>query len=114
LVVTNRGSGSVSIYSLSSDPSQTAISFRAAFPGCPAGTDAVILPNSLKTFVACSNSHQVMAISLAAAPGSWEAKQDPNQLSDHLLATLDVGQSPAHLALKPDGGEIFVSNFDSD
>jgi YVTN family beta-propeller protein len=25
-----------------------------------------------------------------------------------------VGQTPVHLALKPDGGEIFVSNFNSD
>lgn len=34
--------------------------------------------------------------------------------SDRLLAFLDVGQTPVHLALKPDGGEIFVSNFNSD
>jgi len=27
---------------------------------------------------------------------------------------LDVGKTPMHLALKPDGGEIFVSNFGSD
>jgi DNA-binding beta-propeller fold protein YncE len=27
---------------------------------------------------------------------------------------LDVGRTPVQLALKPDGGEIFVSNFDSD
>jgi YVTN family beta-propeller protein len=27
---------------------------------------------------------------------------------------LDVGRTPVHLALKPDGGEIFVENFDSD
>jgi YVTN family beta-propeller protein len=27
---------------------------------------------------------------------------------------LDVGKSPLHLALKPDGGELVVSNFDSD
>ena len=25
-----------------------------------------------------------------------------------------MGKTPVHLALKPDGGEIFVSNFDSD
>ena len=27
---------------------------------------------------------------------------------------LDVGKTPVNLAMKPDGGEIFVSNFDSD
>jgi len=27
---------------------------------------------------------------------------------------LDVGKMPVHLALKPDGGELFVSNFGSD
>jgi DNA-binding beta-propeller fold protein YncE len=32
---------------------------------------------------------------------------------DALEALLDVGRSPVHLALKPDGGELFVSNFDS-
>jgi YVTN family beta-propeller protein len=31
-----------------------------------------------------------------------------------LLALLDVGKTPAHLALKPDGGELVVSNFDSE
>ena len=55
-----------------------------------------------------------MAISLAAEPGSWPARQDPTATSDHLLTMLDVGQTPVHLAMKPDGGEIFVSNFGSD
>ena len=27
---------------------------------------------------------------------------------------LDVGNTPVHLAVKPDGGEIFTANFDSD
>lgn len=116
LVVTNRGSGSVSIFAVApydSSPQQ-ALHLRAAFPGCPGATDAIILPDSSKAFVACSDSHQVMAISLAAAPGSWAAKQDPSLLTDHLLALLDVGATPIHLALKPDGGEVFVSNFGSD
>ena len=55
-----------------------------------------------------------MVISLAAEPGSWPARQDPAATSDHLLTLLDVGLTPVHLALKPDGGEIFVSNFGSD
>jgi DNA-binding beta-propeller fold protein YncE len=35
----------------------------------------------------------------------------PEQSRDRLLTLLDVGATPVHLALKPDGGEIFVSNF---
>jgi YVTN family beta-propeller protein len=137
LVVSNRGSGSVSIYGAapyisSAAASQGAIAngpaapahppvppgpplrLRTAFPGCPGATDVAILPDSSKAFIACSGGHQVMAISLAAEPGSWPARQDPTATSDHLLAILDVGQTPVHLAMKPDGGEIFVSNFGSD
>jgi YVTN family beta-propeller protein len=117
LVVTNRGSGSVSIYDVapydSKASGQHLLRLRAAFPGCPGATDAVILPDSSKTFVACSGGHQVMAISLAAQPGSWPARQDAAALTDHLLVFLDVGLEPVHLAMKPDGGELFVSNFGS-
>jgi YVTN family beta-propeller protein len=74
----------------------------------------VILPDSSKAFIACSAGHQVMAVSLAAAAGSWPARQNPDLLMDHMLALLDVGKAPVHLALKPDGGEIFVSNYGSD
>ena len=35
-------------------------------------------------------------------------------LADHVLALLDVGQNPTALTLKPDGGEVFVSNSASD
>jgi YVTN family beta-propeller protein len=87
---------------------------RATFSGCPGATDAVILPDSSKAFVACSGGHQVMVVSLAAAPGSWEAKQDPSLLTDHMLTLLDVGKTPVQLALKPDTGQIFCSNFGSD
>ena len=34
--------------------------------------------------------------------------------ADVLLTFLDVGKTPLHIALKPDGGEAFVSNYDSD
>ena len=34
--------------------------------------------------------------------------------SEKLLALLDVGKTPVNLALKPDGGELVVTNFDSD
>ena len=131
LVVTNRGSGSVSIFGvdpfveppahsipgLGPKPKQSASPvprLRAAFSGCSGATDAVILPDSSKAFVACSSGHQVMAISLAAAPDSWAAKQNPTLLTDHMLTLLEVGDTPVQLALKPDGGQIFCSNFGSD
>ncbi len=103
LVVTNRIGGSVSIIDAKD------FHLRAIFSGCPQATDAVILPDSSKAFVACSGGHQVMAIGLAQPKSA--IVQDR---SDRLLAYLDVGKTPVHLALKPDGGEIFVSNFDSD
>jgi YVTN family beta-propeller protein len=131
LVVTNRRSGSVSIFAVVpyADPAETHSlipiakpaprlqpqlpRLRAIFDGCPGATDAVILQNSSKAFIACSGGHQVMVVSLAAAPDSWAAKQDPSLLTDHLLAMLDVGDTPVQLALKPDDGEIFCSNFGS-
>jgi YVTN family beta-propeller protein len=112
LVVTNRGSNSISVYTIGQD-GRPPLELRSTFNGCPGATDAVILPDSSKTFVACSGGHQVMAVTLQAAPGSYEATHDPMRQRDHMLALLDVGKTPLHLALKPDGGEIFVSNFDS-
>ena len=103
LVVTNRTSGSVTIV----DPHSYKV--RSVFSGCPSATDAVILPDSSKAFVACSGNHQVMVIGLAHPESAITSEH-----LDRLLTILDVGQTPVHLALKPDGGEIFVSNFDSD
>lgn len=103
LVVSNRASGSVTVI----DP-QTYI-VRSVFDGCPAATHVVILPDSSKAFVACSGGHQVMVIGLARPDSPISSEH-----ADRLLTLLDVGQMPVHLALKPDGGEIFVSNFDSD
>jgi YVTN family beta-propeller protein len=118
LVVSNTGSGSVSIYEVrpyeSRDSAPTAPRLRAAFSGCPGAGDIAILPDSSKAFVACSAGHRVMALGLAATPGSWAARHDPSLLTDHLLAFLVVGQQPAKLAMKPDGGEIFVENSGSD
>jgi YVTN family beta-propeller protein len=131
LVVTNRRSGSVSVFAVMpyavSDEDRGLIPkpkpaprsqpqlprLRAVFNGCPGATDAVILRDSSKAFIACSGGHQVMVVSLAAAPDSLAAKQDPSLLTDHLLTLLDVGDTPVQLALKPDGGEIFCSNFGS-
>jgi YVTN family beta-propeller protein len=136
LVVTNRGSGSVSIFAIApyAIPATHGLAslpgnlipavkpkpqppqlphLRDVFTGCPGATDAVILKDSSKAFIACSGGHQVMVVSLAAAPDSWAAKQDPSLLTDHLLTLLDVGDTPVQLALKPDDGEIFCSNFGS-
>jgi YVTN family beta-propeller protein len=108
LVVTNRVSGSVSIV----DPQKMRV--RAVFSGCPQATDAVILPDSSKAFIACSGGHQVMVIGLARAATAHSTQQDDAERADRLLSFLDVGKTPVQLAMKPDGGEIFVSNFDSD
>jgi YVTN family beta-propeller protein len=80
---------------------------RAIFGDCPGAADVTILPDSSKAFVACSAGHQVMVIALAGS------KFNPGQ-PDRLESFLDVGRAPAHLALKPDGGEVFVSNSLSD
>jgi YVTN family beta-propeller protein len=132
LVVTNRGGGSVSIFAVEpyatkaealgltaqlepkAHPKETLPHLRAVFTGCPGATDAVILNDSSKAFIACSGGNQVMAVSLAAAPDSWAAKQNTTLLTDHMLTLMDVGQTPVQLALKPDGGEIFCANFGSD
>jgi len=103
LVITNRMSGSVSVI----DPATFKV--RAVFSGCPQATHAVILPDSSKAFVACSGGYQVMAIGLARPSSPIDSEH-----TDRLLSFLDVGKTPVFLALKPDGGEIFVSNFDSD
>jgi YVTN family beta-propeller protein len=113
LVVTNEHAGSVSVYSINQSTGAP-LTLRSAFAGCPGATDVAILPDSSKAFVACSGGHQVMAIWLAAAPDSWRGKQDGALQRDQMLTLLDVGRTPTHIALKPDGGEVFTTNFDSD
>jgi YVTN family beta-propeller protein len=112
LVVTNQHAGSVSVYSISE--SGPPLKLRDAFAGCAGATDVEILQDSSKAFVACSGGHQLMAIWLGAAPDSWRGKQDATLQKDQMLTMLDVGKTPTHLALKPDGGEVFSTNFDSD
>jgi YVTN family beta-propeller protein len=106
LVVTNRKAGSVTII----DPHTLKV--RSTFTGCPQASDTAILPDSSKAFVACTGGRYVMAIALARHP----TRNHPHRQTrpDVELAMLEVGQTPTHLALKPDGGEIFVSNFGSD
>ena len=97
LVVTNRGADSVTII----DPKTGRV--RSVFTGCPGAQSPVILTDSSKVFVACSTGHQVMTIALAHT-------DDHAAVPDRLEALLDVGHAPVDLALKPDGGEVFVSN----
>ena len=80
---------------------------RAVIAGCPGAAGAVILSDSSKVFMPCSAGHQVMVISLARADAH---SAEP----DRLETLMDVGRAPVDLALKPDGGEIFVSNSLSD
>ncbi len=114
LVVTNR-SGSVSVFGVAArDETRPTLRLRASFAGCPGAGDAVVLPDSSKAFIVCTGGHQVMALGLAVAPDSWAARHDTSLTTDRFLAMLDVGQAPVRLALKPDGGEVFVSNAASD
>lgn len=113
LVVTNAHAGSVSIYSIS-DSDTHPLTFRDSFSGCAGATDAAILPDSTKVFVACSGSHQVMVVWLAVTPDSWRGRQDASLQHDQLLTFLDVGNTPTHLAMEPSGDEIFSTNFGSD
>ena len=80
---------------------------RATIDGCLGAGSTVILPDSSKAFVACTEGRQVMAIALARP-------QDEPPTPDRLETLMDVGREPVHLALKPDGGEVFVSNSLSD
>jgi YVTN family beta-propeller protein len=102
LIITNHDSGSVSIADVRS------FKVRSSFDHCPGATDAIILPDSSKAFITCSGGHQIMVIGLAHSTGSYPLP------TDVLLTFLDVGKTPLHIALKPDGGEAFVSNYDSD
>ncbi len=61
LVITNRASGSVSIADVQS------FKVRSSFDHCPGATDAIVLPDSSKAFIACSAGHQIMVIGLALA-----------------------------------------------
>lgn len=112
LAVANRLGNSVSIFDTAT------LDLRAVFSGCPGAGDPVALPDSSKVFVPCTSGHQIMAIALArtpqpASPGAVSAQSMPAQ-ADRLEALMDVGRSPVHLALKPDGGEVFVVNAGSD
>jgi len=98
LVVTNRLGNSVTVIDAKSGQ------VRKTIDGCPGATDVVVMTDSTKAFAACSAGHQIMAITLGNSEGKQVAVE----------ALLAVGRSPISLALKPDGGELFVTNYDSD
>src|SRR5579862_1645374 len=98
VVVSNRGDNTVSLIDAKN------LRLRATLPVCQQPEDIAILPDSSKAFVTCSGSAQVASIQL----------QSPGHKEDRVLALLDVGRTPVSLALKPDGGEMMVCNFDSD
>ncbi len=102
LLVANHAGNSVSIFDVESRRLRTVVE------GCVGAQSPVILPDSSKAFVACSGGHQVMAIALARPEDQPANPERP--VTDRLEALMDVGRAPVHLALKPDGGEVFVSN----
>lgn len=109
LVVANSKADSVSLFSVE-EPTRQFLP-RSVFTGCPGASDIAILPDSSKAFVACSGGHQVMAIALAQKADPKENR--PAERQDAVEALLDVGKNPVALTLKPDGGELFVSNANS-
>jgi len=106
-VVSNRADNTVSVIDAK------ALRVRATLPVCKNPEDIAILPDSSKAFVSCSGSSQVASIQLKPS-ASLPVQKDHVQTEDRVLALLDVGRTPYNLALKPDGGELMVSNFDSD
>ncbi len=102
VVVSNRGDNTVSVIDTK------VLRVRTTLPVCQQPEDIAILPDSSKAFVACSGSSQVASIELESG------KKNSGQTTDRVLALLDVGRTPVSLALKPDGGELIVCDFDSD
>src|SRR6185437_6390659 len=125
VVVAERAGNSISVIDTQS------LAVRSSLEICRQPTDVEILPDSSKAFIACSGSAQVAVVELNKPETSTSASKPPAQSQkrrtgcptktaalasgpDRLLALLDVGKTPVHLALKPDGGELFVSNFGAD
>jgi YVTN family beta-propeller protein len=104
VVVSNRNDNTVSLID------SMRLRVRATLPICVHPEDIAILPDSSKAFVACSGSSQVASIALAAG----DIGNGGGSNGDRVLALLDVGKTPVSLALKPDGGELMVCDFDSD
>jgi YVTN family beta-propeller protein len=97
VVVSNRGDNTVSVIDTK------LLRVRSTLAVCQQPEDIAIMPDSSKAFVACSGSSQVASITL-----------ESGKSGDGVLALMDVGRTPVSLALKPDGGELIVCDFDSD
>jgi len=112
VVVSNRDDNTVSVIDAK------ALRVRATLQVCLQPEDIAILPDSSKAFVACSGSSQVASIALApielASIALAKTEKSGEPATDRVLALLDVGRTPVSLALKPDGGELIVCDFDSD
>ena len=112
-VVTERESDSISVIDLAAVQVRT-----GSLPVCKTPTDIVILPDGSKAFVACSGAAQVAVVGLevpaeaSSGASSVAAVNSKRRSEDKLLTLLHVGDTPVHLAMKPDTGEIFVENFD--
>jgi YVTN family beta-propeller protein len=114
LVVANGGSGSISVMDLHRPAGRNGLpQLRSTFSGCPGANSVVILPDSSKAFIACTAGHQVMDLGLRTPPAKHVQSTEIRE-QDRVLALLDVGQNPVHLALKPDGGEVFATNANGD
>jgi YVTN family beta-propeller protein len=113
VVVSNRGQDSVSLLDTEK------LTLRSSIPICSQPTDIAILADSSKAFVVCAAASSPTAKPNSKTKGA-QNEDGPGQVAvidlkaEKLLALLDVGKMPVHLALKPDGGEMFVSNFGSD
>jgi YVTN family beta-propeller protein len=115
VVVANRGDDTLTIADAET------MHVRATVPVCHEPDNIVILPDSAKAFASCSGpaSTKNRAASRAGIKKPV-AKSEHGQLvaidlkTDSVLTYLEVGATPSDLALKPDGGELFVTNFDSD
>jgi len=104
-VVSNRGDNTVSLIDAK------LLKVRSTLPVCQQPEDIAILPDSSKAFVTCSGSSQVASIALETEKDT--GKKNGGLTADRVLALLDVGRTPVSLALKPDGGELIVCDFDS-
>jgi YVTN family beta-propeller protein len=114
VVVSNRGQDSVSLLDAEK------LTLRGSIFICAQPTDIAILPDSSKAFVVCPAAATSTNQKAKKSAQQTRTGEGPGQVAvidlktEKLLALLDVGKMPVHLALKPDAGEIFVSNFGSD
>jgi len=120
-LVSNRGDNTLSVVDLAR------LAVRSTVAICKSPEEIAVLPDSSKAFITCSGSNQVAVVALGAEPVA-EAQGPPAKgaqrpvagrgenrpVADRLLALLDVGKTPLHIVLRPEGWNGFVSNFDSD